>query len=101
MTLAYRHFLVLPVRIELTTSPLPRGCSTTELRQQEGGERKLKRSRNAAILAIEGSPAQADGRRPCSWAGPMAIGTQAPRCRETGPCSDSRVRHLSHPACRS
>jgi hypothetical protein len=27
-------FLVLPVRIELTTSPLPRGCSTTELRQQ-------------------------------------------------------------------
>ena len=28
------HFLVLPVRIELTTSPLPRGCSTTELRQQ-------------------------------------------------------------------
>jgi hypothetical protein len=26
--------LVLPVRIELTTSPLPRECSTTELRQQ-------------------------------------------------------------------
>ena len=26
-------FLVLPVRIELTTSPLPRECSTTELRQ--------------------------------------------------------------------
>ena len=26
--------LVLPVRIELTTSPLPRGCSTTELRQR-------------------------------------------------------------------
>src|SRR5207248_1663589 len=25
--------MVLPVRIELTTSPLPRGCSTTELRQ--------------------------------------------------------------------
>jgi hypothetical protein len=25
--------LVLPVRIELTTSPLPRECSTTELRQ--------------------------------------------------------------------
>jgi hypothetical protein len=30
--------LVLPVRIELTTSPLPRGCSTTELRQREGGD---------------------------------------------------------------
>ena len=27
-------FMVLPVRIELTTSPLPRGCSTTELRQR-------------------------------------------------------------------
>ena len=26
--------MVLPVRIELTTSPLPRECSTTELRQQ-------------------------------------------------------------------
>jgi hypothetical protein len=26
--------VVLPVRIELTTSPLPRGCSTTELRQR-------------------------------------------------------------------
>ena len=29
-----RENLVLPVRIELTTSPLPRECSTTELRQQ-------------------------------------------------------------------
>ena len=27
-------FLVLLVRIELTTSPLPRGCSTTELQQR-------------------------------------------------------------------
>src|SRR5262249_2843632 len=27
--------LVLPVRIERTTSPLPRECSTTELRQQK------------------------------------------------------------------
>ena len=27
-------FVVLPHRIELWTSPLPRGCSTTELRQQ-------------------------------------------------------------------
>jgi hypothetical protein len=26
--------MVLPVRIELTTSPLPRECSTTELRQR-------------------------------------------------------------------
>ena len=29
--------LVLPVRIELTTSPLPRECSTTELRQRFAG----------------------------------------------------------------
>jgi hypothetical protein len=27
-------WMVLPVRIELTTSPLPRECSTTELRQR-------------------------------------------------------------------
>ena len=32
-----RACLVLPVRIELTTSPLPRGCSTTELRQRQAG----------------------------------------------------------------
>src|SRR5713226_6783097 len=30
-----RRLLVLPVRIELTTSPLPRECSTTELRQPD------------------------------------------------------------------
>src|SRR5437879_13716487 len=30
---AKREKLVLPHRIELWTSPLPRGCSTTELRQ--------------------------------------------------------------------
>jgi hypothetical protein len=29
--------LVLPDRIELSTSPLPRECSTTELRQHAGG----------------------------------------------------------------
>ena len=28
------EMLVLPVGIEPTTSPLPRGCSTTELRQR-------------------------------------------------------------------
>src|ERR1700741_2383261 len=37
-----RQFLVLPVRIELTTSPLPRGCSTTELRQQPDEMNALK-----------------------------------------------------------
>src|SRR5580700_4178599 len=34
--------MVLPVRIELTTSPLPRGCSTTELRQQPDEMNALK-----------------------------------------------------------
>ena len=34
--------LVLPVRIELTTSPLPRECSTTELRQQRPDPEKWK-----------------------------------------------------------
>jgi hypothetical protein len=29
--------MVLPDRIELSTSPLPRECSTTELRQQTPG----------------------------------------------------------------
>ena len=32
--------MVLPRRIELRTSPLPRGCSTTELRQRRGRARK-------------------------------------------------------------
>src|SRR5690606_20338714 len=32
-----RIFLVLPDRIELSTSPLPRECSTTELRQRAPG----------------------------------------------------------------
>jgi hypothetical protein len=36
-TLILCWFLVLPVRIELTTSPLPRECSTTELRQRRAG----------------------------------------------------------------
>jgi hypothetical protein len=33
--------LVLPVRIELTTSPLPRECSTTELRQQARADARV------------------------------------------------------------
>jgi hypothetical protein len=32
--LCWLRFMVLPDRIELSTSPLPRECSTTELRQQ-------------------------------------------------------------------
>jgi site-specific DNA recombinase len=33
--------LVLPERIELSTSPLPRECSTTELRQHPGAEANI------------------------------------------------------------
>src|SRR4051795_4507404 len=53
-------FLVLPVRIELTTSPLPRECSTTELRQRRAGcELRRDAAANAAILAIRATAAQA------------------------------------------
>jgi site-specific DNA recombinase len=38
--------MVLPVRIELTTSPLPRGCSTTELRQPGAPRLGLRRRAN-------------------------------------------------------
>ena len=41
--------LVLPHRIELWTSPLPRGCSTTELRQQSSAG--LTATRFSAIQA--------------------------------------------------
>ena len=56
---------MLPVRIELTTSPLPRECSTTELRQQRATPEKPRgpahgeRHKSAAILAIGPATAQA------------------------------------------
>ena len=57
--------MVLPVRIELTTSPLPRGCSTTELRQRRA--RAISddgmRPRDGAFLATRPQVAQA--RPPC------------------------------------
>jgi hypothetical protein len=39
--------VVLPVGIEPTTSPLPRECSTTELRQHSGSEIGSRRDRKA------------------------------------------------------
>src|SRR5262249_12382471 len=55
-------YLVLPVRIELTTSPLPRGCSTTELRQRRAGwENRPMKGRERAILATRPDMAQARG----------------------------------------
>src|SRR5262245_3630458 len=71
--------VVLPVRIELTTSPLPRGCSTTELRQRRagGGNRETCVGRkSAAILATRARGAQAPpvraGSRPL-LAGPAVV----------------------------
>ena len=47
--------MVLPVRIELTTFPLPRECSTTELRQRAG---------------------LADTRSPSNWQAEQVLGGQ-------------------------
>ena len=51
-----RHLMVLPGRIELTTSPLPRGCSTTELRQRAAGE--IDRNRRAILCHKESAGAR-------------------------------------------
>jgi hypothetical protein len=56
--------MVLPVRIELTTSPLPRGCSTTELRQQPDEMNALKTRRSLPYggnARKRGSPARGCG----------------------------------------
>ena len=47
--------MVLPVRIELTTSPLPRGCSTTELRQHQNASGITDRWRDVEPSAAHGS----------------------------------------------
>ena len=57
-------FLVLPDRIELSTSPLPRECSTTELRQHlaltaalvpQGRQAFKPRRRRVSLTAAPGS----------------------------------------------
>jgi hypothetical protein len=53
-TLISRQFLVLPVRIELTTSPLPRECSTTELRQRH--LRQIHSTKSRGSLPYGGPP---------------------------------------------
>ncbi len=45
--------MVLPERIELSTSPLPRECSTTELRQRFG-QSGLALSRNVGAFCHRG-----------------------------------------------
>ena len=55
-----RERLVLPDRIELSTSPLPMECSTTELRQRARIRESAKRPRQGApILATRPEGAQA------------------------------------------
>ena len=44
--------MVLPDRIELSTSPLPRESSTTELRQRDEGELAAPAPLKAAQIAI-------------------------------------------------
>ena len=48
-----RRDVVLPDRIELSTSPLPRECSTTELRQPALVARRLTAIGAGAVQASE------------------------------------------------
>src|SRR5437764_12743929 len=57
---AGKRSLVLPVRIELTTSPLPRGCSTTELRQRAA---TAENSKNGAGAMRRSLPYGVGGRK--------------------------------------
>jgi hypothetical protein len=55
--------MVLPDRIELSTSPLPRECSTTELRQRARDKESAQLApASAAVLATSPPPAQARDR---------------------------------------
>src|SRR5262249_55216508 len=51
--------LVLPDRIELSTSPLPRECSTTELRQRAAGVCHRGGERSTAVARRNGRSAMA------------------------------------------
>jgi hypothetical protein len=70
--------LVLPVRIELTTSPLPRECSTTELRQRDGLKRgnigKLPKPRDPCHRVPRGASWRGDAIR-----APPGLGRRLPR----------------------
>jgi hypothetical protein len=94
-------FLVLPVRIELTTSPLPRECSTTELRQRAPA-RTSKISgvrRMAAMLATGAKTAQARpphaSRLRCSCAAGLAF------CRSASLSSTFLIRSGAKSCCAS
>ncbi len=59
-----KNALVLPDRIELSTSPLPRECSTTELRQQRDWRGQARRPRPNAGGSCHKVPACASAARP-------------------------------------
>ena len=48
--------MVLPLRIELRTSPLPRECSTTELRQQPEAAEYVEQGRDEGAGKKRGDP---------------------------------------------
>ena len=58
------EWVVLPVRIELRTSPLPRGCSTTELRQR----RPACENPRWKAAANAGDPCHKAGNGASAWA---------------------------------
>ena len=60
--------LVLPERIELSISPLPRECSTTELRQRRAGSLMSRAPRT-------------DTRRSFGWQGGVAQSGTRPQCQ--------------------
>ena len=72
--------MVLPGRIELTTSPLPRECSTTELRQRTF-ERPCRGGMRAAKFDAESAPAKARRSLPQGALAAQARSKQGIACR--------------------
>ena len=84
---------MLPDRIELSTSPLPMECSTTELRQHARGNRIGPEGPDRrAVLATRASRAQAQGRVP----GPPKL----PKSSLRGPatCRSRSIGSISLPS---
>lgn len=71
-------YLVLPDRIELSTSPLPRECSTTELRQQASIE-------NRPDKAVRGGRSLPQGPRRASHDRPVDVKNDRSGSRQVAP----------------
>src|SRR5579884_863730 len=80
--------MVLPGRIELPTFPLPRGCSTTELRQLGHGRREGHgntrrihswQGRPGLVFARAESEARAGAREACARTLPLAFVSRSMR----------------------